>query len=92
MDSCLNKSPNRSLIAIAELDLAYASAPIKRPALLQVLGRVPHSAVVNRVNAQAAVIAPAVQAPQLRAVSRVKRNLILQCADRIGCQPASEFD
>src|SRR5438105_2305003 len=57
------------LVAVAELDLAYASTPVEGSTLLQVLGRIPHGAVVDRVDAQTAIIAPAVQVSQLRAAA-----------------------
>ena len=59
------------LVAVAELDPAYASAPVEGSTLLQVLGRIPHGAVVDRVDAQTAIIAPAVQVSQLRAAARL---------------------
>ena len=57
------------LQAAIELDLSYAGAPVERAVRLQVFSRKPHCAVVDRVNAQAAVISPAVEIPLLRAAA-----------------------
>src|SRR5262249_12234814 len=53
--------------ASGEFEIRDARAPVEAAAGFQILGGVPESAIVNRIHAQAAVIAPAAQASGLGA-------------------------
>src|SRR3954454_16140336 len=71
-----------SLLAGWESEGGDACAPVERACGLQVLGRVPEGAVVNRVNRYRAVVAPAAQTSGLRAAARNDARL---CAERARC-------
>jgi hypothetical protein len=50
-----------TLLTTREFERSYPGAPIESPVGLLILVRVPERAVVNRVHADTAVIAPAIQ-------------------------------
>src|SRR5689334_11286198 len=60
------------------------SAPVKGAVGLEVLGGVPESAIVARVDADGAIVAPAGQAAGLRTAPGNERSLGLHGSDGIG--------
>ncbi len=48
------------LLTVVKFPLTDSCAPVERSVLFKVFSRVPHGAVIHRVNTQTAVVTPAV--------------------------------
>ena len=80
------------LLATRELEGCDTGAPIERTTCLQVFTCEPEGAIINRVNAHGAVIAPAVEAACLGTTTSLEDIFSLHCTGRVSDKPSCITD